>query len=101
MDLISLPCKTRPASNFSSRKDSKPALRLLATTFTLSVIHLYYHIQYHPHVRIAITEEKRRMTNKISELKSPIWAAMAGPPSDQIRIARLRMMLYQARWGGR
>src|SRR5574341_2202093 len=45
MDLISLPCRTRPASNFSSRKYSKPALRFVATTFTFSVINGYYHIQ--------------------------------------------------------
>src|SRR6266545_638115 len=46
IDLISLPCNARPASNFSSRKYSNPALRLVATTFTFSVINLYYHNQY-------------------------------------------------------
>ena len=38
MDLISLPCNARPASNFSSRKYSKPALRLVATTLKFSAI---------------------------------------------------------------
>src|SRR5512146_2849341 len=37
-DLISLPLNSRPASKRSSRKYSKPALRLVATTFTPSVI---------------------------------------------------------------
>src|SRR5687768_1054720 len=43
MDLISLPCRASPASNFSSRKYSKVALRLVAKTFTSSAIMGYYH----------------------------------------------------------
>src|SRR5678815_6105580 len=62
MDLISLPCSTRPASNFSSRKYSKLALRLFATTLMSSVINLYYHNQILCGAKLAYTHLRAHET---------------------------------------